>query len=360
MVLVVVIHFLQNYRFRCIALFVTAGISASATGHAAEPSNVQDRAGLSRLADAGHAIEAFGDKFSVASRAPLAQARIFVYRLADSSQNAPVNIYLDGRYHTSLLKGGYSEFCMAQFQVPVQVALDDARQLHKGKQAPAQLWTLQAGKSLFLKVQEGSDARAVLVEIPSDQAQRELPGTALQIHTVSRAPLAQPCQSPAAAPAVAEVKAAVPMPLPLPLPASPVVPSVHVAKTAPLGKYALDADELFDFGQSKLKPTGQKVLDTVARKLQRDFAHIERIRLTGHSDPMGKASANQKLSLQRAQTVLRELQKRGLRPSQGFAAAGKGAEQLVKTRCGTSPSAENKSCNAPNRRVEVAVTGTRR
>ncbi len=308
-----------------------------------------------RVSRSQNVMEAFGEQFKVASRAPAAQARIFVYRLADSQRPEPVNIYLDGRYHTSLLRGGYSEFCVAQFQVPVQVASDDARQMHKGKQAPARWWSLQAGKTLYLRVQEGADARASLVNTPEEQAVKELQSTAQQIHTVSRAPLAQPCQEPAPAPLLAENKAVPPAPALL-LPAVPVA----VPKAAPAGDYALRADELFDFGKSTLKPSGRKVIEALARRIQRDFGQPEQIRLVGHSDPIGKDKLNQKLSLERARTVLRELQSQGVAPHKGFTATGKGAVQLVKTTCGITPRPENKTCNAPNRRVEVAVTGTRR
>lgn len=303
------------------------------------------------------AFEAFGEQFKVAIRAPAAQARIFVYRLPDAKRPEPVNIYLDGRYHTSLLRGGYSEFCVAQFQLPVQVASDDARQMHKGKLAPAQWWSLQAGKTLFLKVHEGVDARASLVNIPAEQAVKELKSTAQQIHTVSRAPLVQPCQEPTPSPQLADSNV-----LPATPPALPVVPVVPapVPKAASAGEYALSADELFDFGKSTLKPSGRKVIETLASRIQRDFGQPEQIRLVGHSDPIGKDKLNQKLSLERARTVLRELQSKGVEPHKGFTTSGKGAAQLVKTTCGKTPRPENKICNAPNRRVEVTVTGTRR
>ncbi len=357
--MVVLVISLESYRslhLFLLNLVKVALVSGAAVALAADPVPKTDR----NATEAPGGIEAFGEKFTVASRAPAAQARIFVYRLVASPRPEPVNIYLDGRYHTSLLRGGYSEFCMAQFQVPVQVASDDARQMHKGKQATPQLWSLQSGQTLFLKVQEGPDNRTTLVDMPAEQAVKELQSTAQQIHTVSRAPLAQPCQVPAPTPMPAETRILPVAPLaPLaPLPA--VVPAAPVAKTVPAAEYALGADDLFDFGKSTLKPSGRKVIDALAGRLKRDFGRLDQIRLVGHSDPIGKDLVNQKLSLERAQTVLRELQNRGVVAHKGFTAAGKGAAQLVKTSCGKTPKPQNKACNAPNRRVEVAVTGTRR
>ena len=51
-------------------------------------------------------IEPFGSPFSQPEPAPNAQARVYAYRAAQSLSPAPINLYLNGRYHTSLLRGG--------------------------------------------------------------------------------------------------------------------------------------------------------------------------------------------------------------------------------------------------------------
>ena len=101
-------------------------------------------------------IVQFGDKFQIAQRAPLQQTRIFVYRQTNPAYPSPVNIYLEGRFHTALLNGGYSEFCAAPGRIAIQSVYDDAQKMHLGKEVPGQPWELKAGNTLYLRVNETS------------------------------------------------------------------------------------------------------------------------------------------------------------------------------------------------------------
>jgi OmpA-OmpF porin, OOP family len=283
-------------------------------------------------------VEPFGARFAAAVPAPLQQARVFVYRPGPVAKSEPVNIYLNGRYHTSLLRGGYTEFCALPGSVAFHAVHADAQKMHTGRQEPAQSWSFQPGKTLFLKVQEPGR----LTEVATDQAQRELPGSALQIHTVSRATVVQDCQEPAPVLAQAPaVKAVAP---------KPPVPRL----------YALESDALFEFGKSELRASSYNTIEIMAQKLKQDFSSVERIRVVGHSDAIGPVKLNIKLSMERAKVVAQQLQERGLRPLRGFKVEGEGATHLVKLRCGNTPTPENKLCHAPNRRVEIVVTGARR
>ncbi len=289
-------------------------------------------------------VEPFGARFSVAQAAPVKQARVLVYRQGPISPDEPVNIYLNGRYHASLLKGGYSEFCALAGPVAFHAVLADASKMHTGRQGAGQSWTFQAGKTLFLKVQEPGR----LAEVPPAQAQRELSGTARQIHTVSRAPVVQDCQEPA--PVLAQAPVSV-----LPTPPKPAAPKPPVPRL-----YALESDALFEFGKDELRASSYNAIEIMAQRLKRDFTEVERIRVVGHTDAIGKPKLNAKLSMERAKVVAQQLQERGLRPTKGFKVEGEGSTHLVKLKCGNSPTPENKLCHAPNRRVEIIVTGAKR
>jgi OOP family OmpA-OmpF porin len=284
------------------------------------------------------AVEPFGASFAVAAAAPLQQARVLVYRPGPRAKSEPVNIYLNGRYHTSLLRGGYTEFCAQPGSVAFHAVHADAQKMHTGRQEPAQSWSFQPGKTLFLKAQEAGR----LAEVSTEQAQRELSGAALQIHTVSRATVVQDCQAPAPVLAQAPVvKAAAP---------KPPVPRL----------YALESDALFEFGKSELRASSYNTIEIMAQKLKQDFSSVERIRVVGHSDAIGPAKLNTQLSMARAKVVAQQLKERGLQPVKGFKIEGEGATHLVKLRCGNAPTPENKLCHAPNRRVDIVVTGARR
>jgi OOP family OmpA-OmpF porin len=91
------------------------------------------------------------------------------------------------------------------------------------------------------------------------------------------------------------------------------------------------------------------VLDDLVGKLK--GINLEVIIVTGHTDNVGAAAANQRLSQQRAETVKKDLVSRGIEANRIYT-EGKGSSQ---------PIADNRTAEgrAKNRRVEVEVVGTR-
>ena len=289
-------------------------------------------------------IAKFGDKFQIEQRAPSQQARLFVYRQANAMRTAPVNIYLEGRFHTALQSGGYTEFCAAPGRLTIQSVYDDAQAMHLGKEAPGQPWLLKAGEILRLRVNEGGTAAMSLLEVAPEPARKELALTAAQIHVLSRAPAAVACDAPAPRPAIAAAPA----------------PVVAAAPKPPVPRaYALQADALFEFGKTELKVTGYNAIEALAQRLQRDYSQVDRIRVVGHSDPIGTPQRNQALSLARAETVAHQLRDRGVKPMNGYKEEGQGEKLLVKTDCPKKVTPASKLCNEPNRRVEIIVYGAK-
>jgi OOP family OmpA-OmpF porin len=217
--------------------------------------------------------------------------------------------------------------------------------MHSGKETPGQPWELQAGNTLYLLVNEASTTSMPLIEVAPEQAKKELLRTAAQVHVLSRAPKAQACDTPA----------------PLALASAPAAPVVTppVAKPPVPRAYALQADALFEFGKTELKVVGYNAIEGMAQRLKRDFAQVERIRVVGHSDPIGKPKRNRTLSLERAEKVAAQLRDRGVKPLHGFKTEGQGDDALIKTDCPHKPIAASKLCHAPNRRVEIIVYGAR-
>jgi len=299
-------------------------------------------------------LEPFGASFTSASSPTADQAKVLIYRQGPRAKALPANIYIDKRYHASLLRGGYSEFCTSQGQGSLLAVIDDAQKMHMGKYAPAKNWTFQKGQTLFLKVEETGQ----LSEVKSDQALRELATTALQTHTISRSPLVQDCK--ALPPQPVQAVAAVP-PMPAPAPVVQPIRSEPAPIKPPVSRlYALESDALFDFGKTQLRAKAYNEIEIMAQKLRQDFTKVERIRVIGHSDAIGQPAANIKLSLDRAQVVADQLKERGIRPTKGFQIEGEGSRQLIKVNCGNAVTPVNKLCHAPNRRVDIVVTGAKR
>jgi len=143
--------------------------------------------------------------------------------------------------------------------------------------------------------------------------------------------------------AVAPAPAAAPAPAPVAKPAPVVVPAVAATKVT----YAADA--FFDFDKSALKPEGRAKLDDLIGKIK--GINLEVIIAVGHTDSIGTAKYNQKLSVKRSESVKAYLVSKGIEKNRVYT-EGKGEAQ---------PVADNKTSEgrAKNRRVEIKVVGTR-
>lgn len=276
-------------------------------------------------------IEAYGPAFTAPELAPKTQARIYAYRPQTAVNPAPVNLYLNGRYHASLLAGGYTEFCLSPGRVALQSTVNDASQLHMGKTQAGHPLEVIAGRVVYLRLTEGN------VQNPTDSlALPEIGRTRRQIHTISRAPEVQTCSTDLA------------------------VPVKPVAKTAPKRDFTLAADALFEFGKAELKPEGVRALKALVLQVKQEYSQIDRIHVLGYTDAIGPALLNSKLSAARAHSVAQLLDQNDLHPHRGYTTEGRGSAELAKLGCQNKPTPKNKACHASNRRVVVSVTGARK
>lgn len=313
------------------ALVCVAGVHAQTAKDAASPNPT------------AVTIEAFGDFFSGTKPVNTQLSKVFFYRPTSVLAPQPVNIYLDGRYHTSLLRGGFSETCLIPGALAVQSALDDASRQHHGKMEAGQKIQFDAGKTVYLRLQESAYAPPSLQVVNAAIAQAELRNIRRQIHTVSRAKVTREC--------VDGVEVAAP---PAPAPAQVPVP---VPKPRADRKFALQTDALFEFGKSELRASGYNAIEILVQKVKNEYRSVERIRVVGYTDAIGPKKLNSKLSEARAMTVAEQIRAGGLSPIKGIQTEGRGPAELVKTECGKEPTPKNKQCHEPNRRVEVVVYG---
>ena len=135
-------------------------------------------------------------------------------------------------------------------------------------------------------------------------------------------------------------------------PASPATPA-PAAKPAPASvrqAVVIQADALFDFDKSVLRPDGRKSIDDAVAKLS--GVDLELVIATGHTDSVGSDAYNQRLSERRAAAVKEYLVSKGI-PASKITTIGKGESQPV----ATNKTAEGRQ---KNRRVDIEFKGVRK
>jgi len=161
-------------------------------------------------------------------------------------------------------------------------------------------------------------------------------------------------------PDCAGVKAAPVAPARPAAPAAPSAPATPAAPAAPAAParaapasvrqaVVIQADALFDFDKSVLRPDGRKSIDDALAKIR--ATDIEMVIATGHTDSVGSDAYNQKLSERRAAAVKDYLVSKGIAASK-ITTIGKGESQPV----ATNKTAEGRQ---KNRRVDIEFKGVR-
>ncbi len=145
-----------------------------------------------------------------------------------------------------------------------------------------------------------------------------------------------------------------------PAPSEPAAPAAPAAPTAPAQParpapasvrqaVVIQADALFDFDKSVLRPDGRKSIDDAVAKLR--GVDLEMVIATGHTDSIGSDAYNQRLSERRAAAVKDYLVSKGIAASK-ITTIGKGESQPV----ATNKTAEGRQ---KNRRVDIEFKGVR-
>lgn len=143
-----------------------------------------------------------------------------------------------------------------------------------------------------------------------------------------------------------------PVPAPAPAPAPAPEPQ-YVEQT-----FALEAGALFAFDGSDLTQQGKTAVDGVVSEVNAKNVQNAQYTVTGHTDRLGAEAYNQKLSEKRAQAVADELTAQGVPAASLVSVQGMGETSPVTgTECDGLKGNELVKCYAPDRRVEITVSG---
>ena len=283
-------------------------------------------------------IEALTEAYDLQNKVVASgQSRIIFYRPLQARLPGAATIYVNGRYHTSLVAGGFSTVCLPPGKVELGVhQIDLQRRRNKdGFDSITQL-NLPNAQNVFVRVHDQSLKNLALMPVRAAEAAPEVAQTRLQAHTISRVSDAVDCVN-------ADAPAAV---------AAPAAPR----------QMQLAGDTLFAFGRSDaagLTANGLRAIDQLMGQINAEFSQIDRVHIVGHTDPFGSAALNDRLSAERAQTVSQYML--GRRQLGGrLTSEGRGMRELLVSTCPKVQTPASIACNQLNRRVSVEITGTPR
>jgi OOP family OmpA-OmpF porin len=303
-------------------------------------------------AQVGRQIEALGQAYSAAQPVANGITRLTFFRPVDDAGAKAVSVYINQDYHTSLIRGGFSQVCLQPGPVDIGLRRVEDASLARNPILLEEI-RLQSGAQLYLRVSDQPGVSMPMQNVPASQADSELAQTRLQLHTVSRASSVVSC--------LAAPVPVTPVALPSPVVVAPL-PAPPLPTPAPPQVISLTSDALFAFGKSGLGDillAGRTALDDVVRRVNTEYASVDSITILGHSDLIGRPEDKQKISEQRAQTVRDYLLSNGLSTTR-ILSQGRADREPVASSCGVTSTPLNILCNRPNRRVSIEISGIRR
>lgn len=283
-------------------------------------------------------IEALGDRYDLQNKGVTdSQSRIVFYRPTTATQGGAATVFVNGRYHASLVPGGYSTVCVKPGPVTLGVRwMEVQRRANKDGFDSITELPLASGMNNVIRVNDERGKTLELIPVKAADAARELESTRFQLHTISRVANAVDCVDAPEKPAA-------------PIPQGP-------------RRMQLAGDTLFAFNRGDaagMTSQGLRAIDLLMAQIESEFSRVQRIHVVGHTDPFGTYERNERLSAQRAKTVADYIATRGRFPGD-VTSEGRGKRDLVITSCGVELNQANVDCNQPNRRVTVEVTGISR
>ena len=268
---------------------------------------------------------AYGNTYQPVQTVANHQSQIVIYREGAMNTPGSANVYVDGEFQAALLPRGFSVFCVGAGSHSLGAFKNDAP-VYAGKSAQPFRDTFKGGETYFMKV--GADNSGMPLIEKRSAAESALANYRQQKHTLSRASAVQACDYTGTA-----------------------------GKS--MKKYSLAGDVLFAFGKSSradVTREGRVAIKDLVTKIRQENSELRSVQVIGHTDPIGKAAANDALGQRRAATVRQLMVESGI-PNRDITASSAGSSEPVVVECYGSRR-EQIQCYAPNRRVEIRVDGS--
>ncbi|WP_192958281.1 OmpA family protein [Serratia fonticola] len=261
----------------------------------------------------------------------VSRVSLVVFREMNNSDNLlspPLNIFIDGQYHASLMSGRQSialSLCPKNTGYSISIANPITGNVTSKILAKETTPPLPIGTISFYQIVMGEQGKISTKWVERTQALAILSNMKVQSHTISRVAKGDHC---------------------------------------PDSTYSVNTSTLFKFGGytlNQMLPGANRKLEQLVSKINADFMKINKIIIKGYADPIGNDEVNRNISESRAYTVVSQLITLGL-SSDVISYQGMGDTNLIVDTC-DSQHKDRKGiidCNQPNRRVEIEVYGTKR
>jgi OOP family OmpA-OmpF porin len=138
------------------------------------------------------APKAFGEKYKPVPPVVKELTQVVYYRAnSDVLTEGPANVYVDARYHTSLLPGGFTSFCLKPGNHTLGAFVNDP--LYRGKTEHLYQAELRGGRTYYLRVDEQQHLTDAPRAVHRQHGEKELKPNRRQVHAHSRAVTIVPC-----------------------------------------------------------------------------------------------------------------------------------------------------------------------
>lgn len=216
----------------------------------------------------------FSEKYDVTLPVVDQLAQVIYYREhAEFTQTAGANIYVDGQFHTSLLPGGYTAFCLKPGPHRLGAYFTQGA-IYPGKSTHLYEANLQGGQTYFLRVNEYGVTEPQAID--RIQAEVSLQTIFRQSHMLNRASSIQAC-------------------------------AYDRDREQEKRQYSIDIEVLFPPGSSALSEAGREALRDLALTIRQDLNRINQVSvLNQFHDQQGNALPETLLK-QRAKAIRNQL-----------------------------------------------------
>jgi outer membrane protein OmpA-like peptidoglycan-associated protein len=232
------------------------------------------------------------------------EGSVIIYRGADADISTIPVIYVNGRIAGTLMPGEYAQATVCTSDVTLRIGTRGA-EVAKGESHTVHIG---GGMTAYVKVTRTRDNTFVGRPVDPVRGHREVAGMEHVSNVINR-----------------------------------FVPEI-----------VLGSDGLFAFGSAELLPSVKEKLGQLVEDIVLCEGRISSIRVVGHTDRIGSAATNKKLSVKRAESVAAYLVSRGVKSHIDI--EGRGEEEPVTTNCiGEGRSPELIECLQPDRRVVIEL-----